>query len=65
MLTREELVRLYQDFDPAAPVSEATLNLFVARGGESASTIVEDLQLGLEPLGKWVITGSVGCGKSS
>src|SRR5690606_31823984 len=65
MPSREQLVQLYRDFDPAEPVSQATLGQFVERSGESAATIVEDLQLGLDPLGKWVITGSVGCGKSS
>lgn len=65
MLSRELLVELYQDFDPTKPVSQATLAHFVERSGESAETIFEDLQLGLDPLGKWVITGSVGCGKSS
>jgi energy-coupling factor transporter ATP-binding protein EcfA2 len=60
-----QLVQLYRDFDPAEPVSQATLGQFVERRGESAQTIFEDLQLGLDPLGKWVITGSVGCGKSS
>jgi energy-coupling factor transporter ATP-binding protein EcfA2 len=65
MPSRVELVQLYQDFDPAEPVSQETLDQFVARSGESAKTICEDLQLGLDPLGKWVITGSVGCGKSS
>jgi Cdc6-like AAA superfamily ATPase len=65
MPSQPELVQLYQDFDPAEPVSQETLDQFVARSGESAKTICEDLQLGLDPLGKWVITGSVGCGKSS
>ncbi len=65
MPSRPELVQLYRDFDPAEPVSQATLAQFVERRGESAATIFEDLQLGLDPLGKWVITGSVGCGKSS
>ncbi|MFO7565445.1 MAG: hypothetical protein R6X02_22580 [Enhygromyxa sp.] len=65
MLSRPQLVQLYRDFDPAEPVSQATLGQFMERQGESAETICEDLQLGLEPLGKWVITGSVGCGKSS
>jgi Cdc6-like AAA superfamily ATPase len=65
MPSREQLVQLYRDFDPAEPVSQATLDQFVERNGESATTIFEDLQLGLDPLGKWVITGSIGCGKSS
>jgi energy-coupling factor transporter ATP-binding protein EcfA2 len=65
MPSRPQLVQLYRDFDPAEPVSQATLDRFVERNGESARTIFEDLQLGLDPLGKWVITGSVGCGKSS
>jgi hypothetical protein len=65
MPSRSELVQLYRDFDPAEPVSQETLAQFVERSGECAETIVEDLQLGLDPLGKWVITGSVGCGKSS
>lgn len=65
MPSQHELVQLYQDFDPAEPVSQETLGQFVSRSGESARTICEDLQLGLDPIGKWVITGSVGCGKSS
>jgi Cdc6-like AAA superfamily ATPase len=65
MPSREQLVQLYRDFDPAEPVSQATLDQFVERNGESAETILEDLRLGLDPLGKWVITGSIGCGKSS
>ncbi len=65
MPSREQLVQLYRDFDPAEPVSQATLAQFVQRNGESAETISRDLRLGLDPLGKWVITGSIGCGKSS
>jgi energy-coupling factor transporter ATP-binding protein EcfA2 len=65
MPSREQLVQLYRDFDPAEPVSQATLSQFVERNGESAETVCDDLRLGLDPLGKWVITGSIGCGKSS
>lgn len=65
MPAKPDLIALYQDFDPAEPLSQGTLDQFVARTGESAATICEDLQLGLDPKGKWVITGSVGCGKSS
>jgi hypothetical protein len=64
MPSRVELVALYQDFDPAEPVSQDTLDQFVARSGESAKTICEDLQLGLDPLGKWVISRSPGRARS-
>ena len=57
--------RLYNLFDPTMRLEMADQDLYVERPGSVAESIAADLRLGLEPEGKWVVCGSLGCGKSS
>jgi hypothetical protein len=56
---------VYDEFDPVHRVEFDEGDLFVARPGSVAASIVDDLQLRLNPLGKWTVCGSMGTGKSS
>lgn len=57
--------RLYNLFDPTMRLEMADQDLYVERPGSVAESIAADLRFGLEPEGKWVVCGSLGCGKSS
>jgi hypothetical protein len=57
--------KIYAAFDPTARVEFDEADLFVGRPGTIAMSIVDDLRLGLEPQGKWVVCGAMGSGKSS
>jgi hypothetical protein len=57
--------KIYAAFDPTARVEFDDGDLFVGRPGMVAKSIVDDLRLGLEPQGKWVVCGAMGSGKSS
>lgn len=65
MLTPDDLRRLYRQFDHTRPLKPEDLDLFVGRPGGAADLVAEELRERLEPQGKWVICGSIGCGKSS
>ncbi|MGB1013304.1 MAG: hypothetical protein ACPG4T_04145 [Nannocystaceae bacterium] len=56
---------IYKVFDPAARVEfKDTQALYVKRPGAVADEIA-NLDLDLEPMGKWVVCGAMGSGKSS
>jgi energy-coupling factor transporter ATP-binding protein EcfA2 len=57
--------QVYAAFDPTARVEFDDADLFVGRPGTVAQSIVDDLRLGLDPRGKWVVCGAMGSGKSS
>lgn len=57
--------KLYNLFDPTMRLEMVDQDLYVERPGSVAESIAADLRLGLEPEGKWVVCGSLGCGKSS
>lgn len=64
-ISDESWRRIYASFDPTARVEYGDADLFVGRPGMVAKSIVDDLRLGLEPQGKWVVCGAMGSGKSS
>src|SRR5436190_9834309 len=64
-LEREQWLKIYHQFDPALRLEAADMDLFVQRPEAASNVIAEEIQLGLEPKGKWVLCGSVGSGKSS
>ncbi len=64
-LDEERWRRLYNLFDPTLRLELQDHDLFVRRPGAVAEEIADDLSLGLEPDGKWVVCGSTGSGKSS
>jgi hypothetical protein len=65
MLDHEQLLSLYRRFDHTHRLDVSEMGLFVGRDDGAADTIARELRLGLEPDGKWVMCGSIGCGKSS
>lgn len=64
-LDSEQWRRIYQIFDPTLRLEAGDMDLFVQRPDSASQVIAEEIQLGLEPKGKWVLCGSVGSGKSS
>ena len=52
-------------FDPTMRVEIDDQDLYVSRPGSIAQAIVDDLRLGLDPRGKWVVCGAMGSGKST
>ena len=52
-------------FDPTKRVEIDDQDLYVSRPGSVAQTIVDELRLGLDPRGKWVVCGAMGSGKST
>ena len=56
---------MYAVFNPTVRVEFEDRDLFVARPGAVAESIADDLLLGLEQDGKWVVCGAMGSGKSS
>lgn len=56
---------VYAAFDPTARVEIDDQDLYVSRPGSVSQSIVDDLRLGLDPRGKWVVCGAMGSGKSS
>lgn len=61
--TAATLKRLYTAFDPTARVEIEDQDLFVDRPGSVAQAIIDELEL--EPSGRWIVCGAMGCGKSS
>ena len=64
-LDSDQWRRIYQIFDPTLRLEASDMDLFVQRPDSASQVIAEEIQLGLEPQGKWVLCGSVGSGKSS
>jgi len=64
-VTEAEWKEMYAVFDPTARVEYEDRDLFVSRPGAVAESIADDLRLGLEKEGKWVVCGAMGSGKSS
>jgi ABC-type transport system involved in cytochrome bd biosynthesis fused ATPase/permease subunit len=64
-LDSEQWRTIYQIFDPTLRLEASDMDLFVQRPDSASQVIAEEIQLGLEPQGKWVLCGSVGSGKSS
>ena len=64
-LMQDTWKQVYAAFDPTMRVEFDDGDLYVGRPGAVAQSIVDDLRLGLDPLGKWVVCGAMGSGKSS
>ena len=64
-LSQDTWKQVYAAFDPTARVEFDEADLYVGRPGTVAQSIVDDLRLGLDPRGKWVVCGAMGSGKSS
>lgn len=64
-ITADDWREMYAVFDPTVRVEYEDADLFVGRPGAVAASIADDLRLGLERAGKWVVCGAMGSGKSS
>ncbi len=64
-ISQDEWREMYAVFNPTVRVEFEDRDLFVARPGAVLDSIADDLRLGLEQDGKWVVCGAMGSGKNS
>jgi hypothetical protein len=64
-LDKQIWTQLHRIFDPTVRLEAGDRDLFVERPGSVADDIARDLDLGLDPEGKWIVCGSMGSGKST
>jgi energy-coupling factor transporter ATP-binding protein EcfA2 len=57
--------QLYNLFNPAERLEYNQQDLYVSRPRSVAQKIAELLRHNVEPTGKWIVCGSMGCGKST
>ncbi len=57
--------QLYNLFNPADRLEYDQQDLYVSRPRSVAGEIANLLNLQVEPTGKWIVCGSMGCGKST